>query len=265
MSPDLSRALSEAAGTAEDLPDLQLISQRTSAIVRRRWLGRAVILGIVVTAFVVAANTLDLNLSSPVVPATRPDAPRVHELEAFTGLRPGLYRTAFDPPFGFRITSEGWLSGAAGPTWTYLTRDRIHLHFQRWDRVVDPAARSSGADALRVLPSDLEAWFLDHPLLEVTNPETVTIGGLVGTRMDVRVAGPVDGAPAECEGTRCLLLARIEKVGEMVDLLAKETARFYVLDGATGPVVIHWAAAPAAFDVITPEMERLVASIDLAD
>jgi hypothetical protein len=71
------------------------------------------------------------------------------------------------------------------------------LRFVTVSAVFDPVSQR-----VIPLPKDLEAWIVEHPLLETTAPTLVTIGGTQGTQIDAEVVKAPE-VPYEMRGRLC--------------------------------------------------------------
>jgi glucose/arabinose dehydrogenase len=131
--------------------------------------------------------------SATVAPASPSPTPAPTEPFALVSgaLSPGRYTTTlFQPTLAFTL-DEGWRGlfpddddevALEGPAGAFVAISRVA-------KVVDPTTRSP-VDA----PDDLVEWFTTHSLLTAETPQAVTIGGLNGQIVDVKVT---DGSERE--------------------------------------------------------------------
>jgi len=141
-----------------------------------------------------ASTTVNTGPSQPTPTATPTPA---SDRDLFGGsLEPRMrYRTqVFEPPMSFVPGDAEWLVvDASRPDSLVLERrdrtgqpggelpSRSALIFSRINEVVDPRS----GDAIHV--DDLYPWFKQHPDLDVSRAEPVTLAGLDGLRFDERV------------------------------------------------------------------------------
>jgi hypothetical protein len=122
---------------------------------------------------------------------------------------------------------------------------RASLWFLRTDEVFDPAT-GDAVDA----PADLAVFFREHPNLTVVAEESVTIGGLTGTQIDVTTSAPDDfNVLAQPQGP--------------VGFLANDAARLIVLDSAAGQflVLIGHPNNPGLFQSAVSIAEPVLATV----
>ena len=103
-------------------------------------------------------------------------------------LRPGTYHSEeFKPSLSFHV-GKGWSSTpfeeasdvleiARGPT--------AGLNFTNVQEVYKPT--KTGSANVVDTPKDLVGWFQQHPYLQTSKPEPVTVGGVKGLQFDVVV------------------------------------------------------------------------------
>jgi hypothetical protein len=103
-------------------------------------------------------------------------------------LRPGHYRSEeFKPSLSFEVT-KGW---KYDPPEAFdillLTRgEAVGLAFLNVQHVYEPS--KSGLPIVVNAPENLLGWFQEHPYLQTSNPEPVTVGGVKDAQFDVAVA-----------------------------------------------------------------------------
>jgi hypothetical protein len=152
-------------------------------------------------ALVVVLAAGSLNVSDEPAPVVEEPTPEVVR-ELFGGeLTPNVrYRTrALVPAISFVVADDQWhTTDTEQPDVLVLDhgegffepggerRPPGALVFGRVTEVYDPAVRGLRA-SLTTAPSDLYAWFRDHPDLRVGRSEPVTVAGVPGQRFDVEV------------------------------------------------------------------------------
>jgi hypothetical protein len=248
----------DAAGATRDLPDVPRIARRGRALTWRRRGLRAAVAATVAVGVVAAGQGLDIFSAEPLPPVEQPRPPGLRSLEDSVALTPARYEvSAFEYPFSVRVTGADWFSGVVTPTWVYLARKGIPVHIQRWDSVIRP----SGGVARKPVRADLPAWFQEHPGLDVLDQQTTTLSGVDGVRLDVAAKASAARLRSECEGRRCVLVARVSTHGEAVDIAVGERARFYILEMPDGPVVVYWHARASRFEELERRFDGVVGSI----
>ena len=258
MSRDVREVLMDAAGATRDLPDVPRIARRGRVLTWKRRGLRTAVAAIVVVGVVAAGQGLDIFSAEPLPPVEQPQPPQLRSLQDSVALTPARYvASAFEHPFSVRVTGADWFSGVVTPTWVYLTRKGIHVHVQRWDGVIRP----SGGVAREPVRADLPAWLQEHPGLDVLDQQTVTLSGVDGIRLDLAAKPSAAIQRSECEGRRCVLIARVSTHGEAVDIAVGERARFYILEMSDGPVVVYWHAHASRFEELEPGFDGVVESI----
>jgi len=97
--------------------------------------------------------------------------------------------------------------------------------------------QQSGVD---LTPAAMAAWFVEHEGLDATEPTAVTVGGLDGLVVDIRIAGGyTDGCPYEgYEGVPMVPLIIGAGPAEVHHVaLGENVTRLYLLEGQNGRVV----------------------------
>jgi hypothetical protein len=100
-------------------------------------------------------------------------------------LSPGEYHSVkFKPPLSFKV-GKGWSNNAEQLSdWIQLSQQGEigNLHFANVEEVFKP-----GTTNVEEAPQDLVRWLQQHPYLKTSEPQPVTVGGLKGEQMEVRV------------------------------------------------------------------------------
>ena len=103
--------------------------------------------------------------------------------------------TDFRPHVTFSVPDTGWenlVDGEGGFQLLPIDTPGDAIAFFR-----EPKASGAGSAAVGSSVEDLAAWLAANPLLEVTAPQPVTVGGAAGVSMDIRIAA---GAAVEDPG-----------------------------------------------------------------
>src|SRR5918998_3389320 len=136
----------------------------------RSGMQHALSLGVVLAFCVLAVGAC----GAPEEAKPRPLPEETRELE------PGTYRTEeLEPAFSFEV-GEGWTHlPPEKPDFLALDREQIGLGFCKVRDVYKPN------EGLVEAPDDLVGWLRRHPYLRTSAPQTVTVGGIEGQRIDV--------------------------------------------------------------------------------
>src|SRR5919202_4215406 len=142
----------------------------------RRALGLVMQAALVVVALAACGGT-----EKEAKPRPLPEEPKA--------LRPGTYRSEeFKPSLSFRV-GKGWSSSpleAEASDVLQITRGQTAgLGFLNVQEVYNTprTGTPNGVDA----PKDIAGWLQQHPYLQTSKPEPVTVGGVKGVQFDVVV------------------------------------------------------------------------------
>ena len=173
-------------------------------------------------------------------------------------LEPGEYRsTLFDPTVDFQVTSPGW-------TWDYfgtfqsgnfrLIADGYHEPLYSSDGIyflVDPAIASRDCKETEEpgvgrSVDDLVAWLEAAPGLTVSEPNPVTIGGLDGVELDLRIDPTWKRTCFWSEGLPAvpLIINRSDVGGYTWAILPAQSMRWYVLDSDDDVMIVDIEDGP---------------------
>ncbi len=178
-------------------------------------------------------------------------------------LRPGEYRSEeFKPSLSFRV-GEGWSTTALPERSDALLITRGHemgdLGFAKVQEVNKPT--KTGSPYVVEAPEDLVGWFQEHPYLQTSKPEPVTVGGVKGERFDVVVGDLPADYLGEC-GSNCVDLFRIGNAGP-VSLGEEDKVRFIVLEDVKGATVLMGFISPATkFDEHAREAQKVIDTVE---
>ena len=186
-------------------------------------------------------------------------------------LAPGVtYHTqAFEPAMSFTVPSSDWENLVdAGYVFQlqWISEPGDAIVFFREPTALEPdGITSAKADAT---VAGLTDWLSSHPLLEVTPATSVTIGGLSGMSMDIRIApGAVNRVP-ECPVQTCVVIFKGQ------DSTAKppwhwdwgsidgETQRLYLLTASDGVIAIFVDSFDGTtFDALVQASDQILAGL----
>jgi hypothetical protein len=119
-------------------------------------------------------------------------------------LRPGEYHSVkFKPALSFKV-GKGWATDSPE------TSDTLPLgwgdqgggmSFANVKKVYKPT--ETGTPKLVEAPKDLAGWLLNHPYIETSKPEPITVGGVKGLQFDLVAKGVPEDHYSLC-GTNCV-------------------------------------------------------------
>ncbi len=197
-----------------------------------------------------AEPTDDDALASP-EPSTAVVCPNPHGGACLGELDAGTYTTqVFATPLTYTVP-EGWTNDEDLPGNFIVfppsaSRDQIDAGSADYVGVYDGIAvadaecferRQSGVEAN---PDGMATWFVEHEGLDVTEPTAVTVGGLEGVVVDLRITESyTEGCPYEgYEGVPMVPMfigAGLAEVHHVA--LGQNVTRLYLLEGQNGRVV----------------------------
>src|SRR5215204_4182084 len=101
-------------------------------------------------------------------------------------LRPGTYRSEeFKPSLSFHV-GKGWSSTPLEEASDFLEIARgqtAGLNFTNVQEVYKPT--KTGSAIVVDAPKNIDGWLQQHPYLQTSKPEPVTVGGVKGLQFDV--------------------------------------------------------------------------------
>jgi hypothetical protein len=181
-------------------------------------------------------------------------------------LRPGTYRSEeFKPSLSFHV-GKGWSSSPLGEASDILEITRgqtTGVNFSNAQEVYKPT--KTGSANVVDAPKDMVGWLQQHPYLQTSKPEPVTVGGVKGLQFDV-VLGDL---PQTYSGTcttivgqpNCVDLVRLSTGGS---LFAAEgyPVRVIVLEDLEGETVTIGFFSPASeFEEFVPEAQKVIDTV----
>jgi hypothetical protein len=175
-------------------------------------------------------------------------------------LRTGVYRSEeFKPSFSFRV-GEGWstLPPEAIDTLFIVQGESRRIGFLNAFEVYKPT--KTGALNVVEEPEDMVGWFQEHPYLQTSKPEPLTVGGVKGVQLDVVVENLPEDHFGVC-GSECVdLFANFSTEGLPVFQVEGDKMRLIVLEG--NGVTITYTSPATAFDEFAPEAQEVIDTVE---
>jgi hypothetical protein len=185
-------------------------------------------------------------------------------------LRPGTYRSEeFKPSLSFRV-GKGWSSA---PWEAYdeasddleITRGKTaFLTFVNAQEVYKPT--KTGSAIVVDAPKNIDGWLRQHPYLQTSNPEPVTVGGVKGVQFDVVVGDLPKGYNPTCSSIignpNCVDLVRLSTGGPIFHTEG-DKVRVTVLEEVKGETVTVGFGSPTSeFEEFAPEAQKVLDSVE---
>ena len=171
-------------------------------------------------------------------------------------LESGTNRTEeFEPAFSFEV-GEGWTHlPPEKPDYLALDREQIGMGFFKVRDVYKPN------EGLVEAPDDLVGWLRRHPYLRTSAPQTVTVGGIEGQRIDVVVGDLPEGHRVGACGPDCVDLFGLSD-GNALGVAKGEKVGWVVLEDVRGDTVVIGFLGPAdEFDEHAPEAQKVIDTV----
>jgi hypothetical protein len=171
-------------------------------------------------------------------------------------LESGTNRTEeFEPAFSFEV-GEGWTHlPPEKPDYLALDREQIGLGFFKVRDVYKPN------EGLVEAPDDLVGWLRRHPYLRTSAPQTVTVGGIEGQRIDVVVGDLPEGHRVGACGPDCVDLFGLSD-GNALGVAKGEKVGWVVLEDVRGDTVVIGFLGPAdEFVEHAPEAQKVIDTV----
>ena len=185
-------------------------------------------------------------------------------------LRPGTYRSEeFKPSLSFHV-GKGWSSSpleAEASDVLQITRGQTAgLSFVNAEQVLVYKPTRTGPPNLVEAPEDMVGWLQQHPYLQTSKPEPVTVGGVKGVQFDVVVGDLPQYYIPRCTSIvgnpNCVDLFELS-TGGPIFLVEGEKARAIVLEDVEGKTVTIGFASPASeFGEFASEAQKVLDSVE---
>ncbi len=184
-------------------------------------------------------------------------------------LRPGTYRSEeFEPSLSFRV-GKGWSSSPleASDILEISRGQTTGMNFSNAQEVYKPT--KTGSANVVDAPKDMVGWLQQHPYLQTSNPETVTVGGVKGVEFDVGVGDLPKGYNPTCSSIigdpNCVDLVRLSTGGSLF-VAEGYPVRVIVLEDLEGETVTIGFFGPASeFEEFVPEAQKVVDTVKWRD
>jgi hypothetical protein len=223
----------------------------------RLFVGHVLSLGLLVVLVVLALSACGGG-EKKAKPRPLPEDPQA--------LRPGEYRSeAFKPSLSFRV-GKGWTN--APPE----TSELLHIQWEqkggigfiKFQEVYKPT--KTGTPNVVEAPKDMLGWFRQHPYLETSTPEPVTVAGVEGERFDVSLGDLPEAYSGVC-GSECVDIGKVVgSGGPPLAIHEGEKVRVIVLEDMEGGTVIIGSNSSATeFDEFAPEAQKVIDSVKWRD
>ena len=180
-------------------------------------------------------------------------------------LRPGTYRSEeFKPSLSFHV-GKGWSSTPLESSDALqITRGQTAgLGFVNVQRAYKPT--KTGTPHVVDVPKDMVGWFQQHPYLQTSKPEPVTVGGVKGLHFEVVVGDRPQYYIPTCTSIvgnpNCVDLFRLSTGGPIL-LVEGEKAGVIVLEDVEGKTVTIGFVSPASeFEEFVPEAQKVIDTV----
>jgi hypothetical protein len=184
-------------------------------------------------------------------------------------LRPGTYCSEeFKPSLSFRV-GKGWSSapwkayGEASDDLEITRGQTAFLTFVNAQEVYKPT--KTGSAIVVDAPKNIDGWLQQHPYLQTSKPEPVTVGGVKGVEFDVVVGDLPKGYNPTCSSIvgnpNCVDLVRLSTGGPIL-LVEGDKARVIVLEDVGGETVtIGFGSPTSEFEEFAPEGQKVVDTV----
>ena len=180
-------------------------------------------------------------------------------------LRPGTYRSEeFKPSLSFHV-GKGWSSAPleASDVLQITRGQTAGLGFANVQEIYKPTRTVS---QILDAPKDMVGWFQQHPHLQTSKPEPVTVGGVKGLQFDVVVGDRPQNYIPVCTSMvgnpNCVDLFRLS-TGVPILLVEGDKAGVIVLEDVKGKTVTIGFVSPASeFGEFAPEAQKVLDSVE---
>src|SRR5215208_186708 len=182
-------------------------------------------------------------------------------------LRPGTYRSEeFKPSLSFTV-GKGWSSSPLEEASDFLEiawGQTAGITFLNAQEAYKPTR--TGSQKVVDAPKDMVGWLQQHPYLQTSQPEPVTVGGVKGVQFDVVVGELPQNYIPTCTSIvgnpNCVDLFRLSTGGPIL-LGEGYKAGVIVLEDVEGETVTIGFVSPASeFGELAPEAQKVLESVE---
>ena len=181
-------------------------------------------------------------------------------------LRPGTYRSEeFKPSLSFHV-GKGWSSTLPEEASDILGIARGQTRGLGFFNVQDVYKPTTTGSAIVVdAPKDMVGWLQQHPYLQTSKPEPVTVGGVKGLQFDMVMVDLPKGYNPTCssiiDNPNCVDLFRLS-TGDTIFLAEGEKMCVIVLEDVEGETVTIGFISPASeFGEFVPEAQKVIDTV----
>jgi len=180
-------------------------------------------------------------------------------------LRPGAYRSEeFKPSLSFHV-GKGWSSSPleASDDLEITRGQTAGLGFVNVQEIYKPT--TTGSAIVVDAPKNIAGWLQQHPYLQTSKPEPVTVGGVKGVEFDVVVGDLPKGYNPTCSSIagnpNCVDLVRLS-TSWPVFVAEGAKVRVIVLEDLEGETVTIGIFSPASeFEEFAPEAQKVIDTV----
>ncbi len=180
-------------------------------------------------------------------------------------LRPGTYRSEeFKPSLSFHV-GKGWSSiPLESSDALQITRGQTAgLGFANVQEVYKPT--KTGTPNVVDAPKDMVGWFQQHPYLQTSKPEPVTVGGVKGLQFDVVVGDRPQYYIPTCTSIignpNCVDLFRLRSGGTIWQLEGDKVGGIVLEDVGGETVAIGFYSPASEFGELAPEAQKVIDTV----
>src|SRR5215216_2245021 len=220
--------------------------------------GRVLGLGLLVVLVVLALSACGGDEKKAKAPPL-PEDPKA--------LRPGTYRSEeFKPSLSFRV-GKGWsgspLEAEASDFLEIARGQTAGLNFTNVQEVYKPT--KTGSANVVDAPKDMVGWLQQHPYLQTSKPEPVTVGGVKGVEFDVVVGDLPQYYIPTCTSIvgnpNCVDLFRLSTGGPIFQIEGDKVGGIVLEDVGGETVAIGFYSPASEFGELAPEAQKVLDSV----
>jgi hypothetical protein len=182
-------------------------------------------------------------------------------------LCPGTYRSEeFKPSLSFRV-GKGWSSSPfleASDVLQITRGQTAGITFLNAQEVYKPT--KTGGPNVVDAPEDMVGWLQQHPYLQTSEPEPVTVGGVKGVQFEVVVGDLPQTYIGTCTSIvgnpNCVDLFRLRSGGPILLLEGDKTGGIVLEDVGGETVSIGFFSPASEFGELAPEAQKVLDSVE---